>query len=518
MAVEPDAMSRIGDDILQNILSKLPAPSFASAACVSQTWNAVCGRVLSRPLLASALSLNPSLEDAVEEIVEKVLARPMRPMFAILAIEYTVYGLEDAHRLIDEKFHSRIPIITCEASGIIGRDAKTDELREVKFENFDMMSDIDERHRPGILLMVGYLPGLKLEVIPMYRSQGPMINQFITDIRGYVASVSGPTSPDAIIMFGNPTCDMKPVLSKMDCALSADSLLVGNEGGRFKYTSCGNWKSKTSSPSECDAVALVIARDKTNLKAGIGRTEFHLSLTFGTAAIGPTYKAVSVKVRSRNSCTWITGKREGNDQIFDGRQMLDDLDNEVEGVTGSELFVGLIKRRKCSFESEKVKLKTSVAYHHVVDADEQYLYLRGLDIKTGDSFRFHAPDHKLALSSCNDISENFRIWKNMSKINDCPTTTNASLTRGKEVIGAFMFTCCGRGESFFGEPNVDSAPILKNFPGIPLVGMFCCGEIGRGPLISCNPGGQGRKSTDSCLHVYSAVYLVLTYDPAPFMP
>ncbi|GAB2224958.1 hypothetical protein Droror1_Dr00005739 [Drosera rotundifolia] len=84
MAVESDAMSRIDDDILQNIQSKLPAPSFASAAYVSRTWNAVCSCVLSRPLLVSALLLNPSLEDAVEEIVEKVLARPMRPMFAIM--------------------------------------------------------------------------------------------------------------------------------------------------------------------------------------------------------------------------------------------------------------------------------------------------------------------------------------------------------------------------------------------------------------------------------------------------
>lgn len=53
--------AKVNDDILQNILFRLPALSFASAACVSKSWNKVCDRVLSCPKLASALSLNPSL-------------------------------------------------------------------------------------------------------------------------------------------------------------------------------------------------------------------------------------------------------------------------------------------------------------------------------------------------------------------------------------------------------------------------------------------------------------------------
>ena len=52
----------INGDVLQNILERLPAVWFASATCVSKQWNRVCNRILSRPKLASALSLNPSLE------------------------------------------------------------------------------------------------------------------------------------------------------------------------------------------------------------------------------------------------------------------------------------------------------------------------------------------------------------------------------------------------------------------------------------------------------------------------
>lgn len=52
----------INDDLLLNILSRLPAVSFASAACVNKYWNRICNRVLSRPKLATALSFNPSPE------------------------------------------------------------------------------------------------------------------------------------------------------------------------------------------------------------------------------------------------------------------------------------------------------------------------------------------------------------------------------------------------------------------------------------------------------------------------
>lgn len=52
----------IGEDLLQNILSRLPALTFASAACVSRTWSSLCNRVLSRPKLSSAFSLHPNPE------------------------------------------------------------------------------------------------------------------------------------------------------------------------------------------------------------------------------------------------------------------------------------------------------------------------------------------------------------------------------------------------------------------------------------------------------------------------
>ncbi|KAJ0613823.1 putative F-box domain-containing protein [Helianthus annuus] len=82
----PATIDLIGEDLLHNIVARLPATSFASAACVSRSWNLVCERVLSRPKLASACSFNRSYQAAVEEVLDKVLSEPIRPHFAIVSI------------------------------------------------------------------------------------------------------------------------------------------------------------------------------------------------------------------------------------------------------------------------------------------------------------------------------------------------------------------------------------------------------------------------------------------------
>ncbi|KAJ0638341.1 putative FIST, C-domain-containing protein [Helianthus annuus] len=83
----------------------------------------------------------------------------------------------------------------------------------------------------------------------------------------------------------------------------------------------------------------------------------------------------------------------------------------------------------------------------------------------------------------------------------------------REVFGGLLFTCCGRGESFFGQPNIDSSPFLDNFPGVTLGGTFCGGEIGRGDLTPYVKEPQEQKSVRCCLHVYSAVFLIMSYNP-----
>ncbi|KAJ0638343.1 hypothetical protein HanHA300_Chr00c0136g0717101 [Helianthus annuus] len=111
---------------------------------------------------------------AVEEVVNKVLSEPIRPHFAIASIGPS-FDLQEAHQLITTKLGSQVPVITNDPSGIIGRDAISDEFKEIQWEITEEDEDTDvppilpESANRAIMLIVGFLPGLKVTTIPLLK-------------------------------------------------------------------------------------------------------------------------------------------------------------------------------------------------------------------------------------------------------------------------------------------------------------------------------------------------------------
>ncbi|XTZ09601.1 MAG: FIST C-terminal domain-containing protein, partial [cyanobacterium endosymbiont of Rhopalodia yunnanensis] len=56
-----------------------------------------------------------------------------------------------------------------------------------------------------------------------------------------------------------------------------------------------------------------------------------------------------------------------------------------------------------------------------------------------------------------------------------------------------MFSCLGRGEALYNQPNFDSGLFRRYLPQLPLGGFFCNGEIG--------PVGE-----QTFLHGYTSVF------------
>jgi small ligand-binding sensory domain FIST len=46
-------------------------------------------------------------------------------------------------------------------------------------------------------------------------------------------------------------------------------------------------------------------------------------------------------------------------------------------------------------------------------------------------------------------------------------------------VGALLFSCLGRGQQLFGEPDHDSRRLFEHLGRMPLGGFFCNGEIGQ---------------------------------------
>ncbi|KHG03214.1 hypothetical protein F383_27802 [Gossypium arboreum] len=482
--METNGFSLMNEDLLRNILSRLPATSFASAATVSKTWNAACCHILSRPKLSSAISLKPLPLVALQEVFDKVMSEPIRPHFAIASVG-PGFEIKDVLQFMVEKVGSRTPII------VKWIDGNIDEVPV----------------NTGIVLTVGFVPGLKVDVIPLLRQrkapQGSMTDKFVQDIKSYTSSMSGCTSPQAIIMIGDG-----------NYAMSMETIIVGDERGQFVYRSSDVSRNvSTNKKHSPDAVALVFARDR-NKACGIGNIEFHFALSKGVSAIGPRLKAASVRVQDSYTVTWLTARREGQQEILDGQQMLEDIDNEMENnMDCVDLYIGVTRRRNYSVGSDKPRMMTTLALHGIEGGDSEYLYVDGVGIRTGDYFQFYHSDPKTALSSSRSVSSTLRKlkldWDSKSSLSK---STIINAVDKKEAFGGFIFSCLGRGESFFGQLNVDSSPFLDNFPGVPVAGTFCGGEIGRG-CTSLTANGDEGGSARCHLHAYSTVYLVMSYTP-----
>lgn len=78
-----------------------------------------------------------------------------------------------------------------------------------------------------------------------------------------------------------------------------------------------------------------------------------------------------------------------------------------------------------------------------------------------------------------------------------------------ERSAAFMVSCIGRGESYYGTKNVESSEFKKIFPGVELFGFFGDGEIGISMPAKAEPTKEGPFS--NFLHSYSTVFSVLTF-------
>ncbi|KAK9117584.1 hypothetical protein Sjap_016531 [Stephania japonica] len=517
----------LSEDVLQQILSRLPAKSFAFAACVCSSWTRICARILSRPNLLSTLSLNPNSERAVDEAIDRVLAVPIRPHFAI-AFVGKKFNLKIIHCRFRRRLGSGIPIIINKAPGIIGADAFTDEFKEVKWVEGDSENSYNSARNAdrGLVLVVGFVPGLRVRAVPLLNlsSEGSSlvssIDKFVTDIKDFTASVSGCSSPVGIILFADQWFDTKLVLEKLDYAMSKDTAVVGDDGScGFLYSNGADSiitvenehiSSKIQAYPNLGllAVALVFAMEKESSHREI---QFSVALSTGVSPLGPIYKGASVRVvNSRNSldcATWLTARREGSVEEIGGLRIIEDIDHEVEDdVFTDDLYIGVVRRRKCSIGPEKVKWISSIAFTEVNGADEEHLFVKGDGIKTGDQFQFYQPDPNSALSSRNRVLEDFKVLKQ----DGCSKREIVKSVHGNcdtEVFGGLIFSCYGRGESFFGHPNVDSSALTENFPGLPIGGMFCLGEIGRSAV-------SVRGTPINCFfHVYSTVYLLMLYKP-----
>ncbi|KAF7834001.1 F-box/LRR-repeat protein [Senna tora] len=452
-------INRFNDDVIQNILARLPAATFAAAACVSKKWNRISRQILCRPKLVSALSRNPSLINAMSEVLDKVLSKPIRPHFAIAFISEQ-YGLKLAHYLITRKLGRKIPLVIHISHGVMGKDTATNSLREVKWNYFDYSgrhpgeSNAHCNRNEGLVLVVGFVPGLR--DLDAYK--------FVRDIKAYTANASGSESPSAIIMFGDRKSSghMNSVVATMDHAFAKETAIVGDAGGCFMFNSL-NYKITCPAGSYVlDAVALASDPYSELFIAASQERRWGESLVLYRLIAGERMELMVQGV----------GIQPGDSFLFYHR----DMETAHTTLTVAYDNLHMLKGDDSSEEEDEEE-----------DEDE--------DEEDEDEYEYEDEDE--------DEDEEMEEVKD---IND----------KCGRVFGGLIFSCGDRGESYFGEANVDMIPFTENFPKVDIAGSFCKGEIGRGSSsVIRESEGQEQCPAFCSLHARSAVYLAFSYIPPP---
>jgi small ligand-binding sensory domain FIST len=157
------------------------------------------------------------------------------------------------------------------------------------------------------------------------------------------------------------------------------------------------------------------------------------------------------------------------------QELIQELSEEDRQLAQHSLFVGIVR------DEFKQKLEPGdFLVRNLIGVDPRAGAIAiGDRVRPGQRIQFHLRDSRTSAEDLELLMERYQRQASSSP----QRMTDAA---------ALMFSCLGRGEGLYGEPNFDSG-LFRRYCNIPLSGCFCNGEIG--------PVGNG-----TFLHGYTSVF------------
>ncbi|MBD2020319.1 FIST C-terminal domain-containing protein, partial [Leptolyngbya sp. FACHB-36] len=175
-------------------------------------------------------------------------------------------------------------------------------------------------------------------------------------------------------------------------------------------------------------------------------TESERNILLGLEAFVPSTDATS------SSCS--VADRQTPLEVL--RDLIQSLSEEDRMLAQNFLFIGIAQSAfKQTLEPGDFLIRTLLG----VDPNAGAIAI-GDRIRPGQRIQFHLRDAQASAEDLEVLLERYR------------QTDVAS------PAGALMFSCLGRGEGLYGEPNFDSRLFHRYLARVPLSGFFCDGEIG----------------------------------------
>jgi small ligand-binding sensory domain FIST len=383
----------------------------------------------------SALSTRASLESAVKDVVAQAQHQLHAPPDLALLFISSAFASEYSRLMPLLQETLSVPaLIGCSGGGVVGVDA-TGEIQEIE-------------GKAALSLTLTHLPGVTVRSFHLSTEDLPDPDS-PPDAWVNLIGVPPQERPQFILLASPTSPGISELLQGLDYAYP-DSVKVG---GLASVSSISG-----QSGLFCDDQYY---QDGIVGVALSGNIVLETIVAQGCRPIGRPYRVAEAE---RNILTQLEDAASSETGTIATRtplEVLQDLFQELNesdrALAQHSLFVGVAQSAfKQNLEQGDFLIRNLLG----VDPKTGAIAV-GDRIRPGQRVQFHLRDAAASAADLKALLERYR-----------------QQTPASSAIGALMFSCLGRGEGLYQEPNFDSQLFARHLVDVPLSGFFCNGEIG----------------------------------------
>jgi small ligand-binding sensory domain FIST len=382
----------------------------------------------------TALSRLPSLEDAVSEVVQQLLAKgfgaAVRGQADLALVFCSTSYASDLQRLMP-LLRSRLKArhwLGAAGGGVVGTGAGG-SAHEVEQE-------------PALSVMLLRLPGAELQLFGLDTDQLPDLDG---DSRAWIDWVGAdPERADAMVLLVDPTCQaINDLISGLDYAFP-DLAKVGGIAGPH---SASHGSLLLDDRVVTGAVGCLIG----------GSWTIDPVVAQGCRPIGPVFE---IEQAERNVVLQLSRGDQQNTPVNCLQTILQTLNPAERELVRHSLFLGVARNNFSLGGTDDGGESTAFLVRNLIGVDPRNGAVAVAErLRVGQQVQFQLRD---ADASRQELRQLLR-----------------SQARGSEPpLAGLLFACLGRGKGLYGEADGDVRIAQGEFPELPMAGAFCNGEIG----------------------------------------
>lgn len=382
------------------------------------------------PLCLSALAQGASLEAAAGAIAHDLGSKEFsaaHPADLALVFCTTSYA-SDLPRLLPllrSRLHAR-HWIGCAGAGVVATDAAgaSQELEQ----------------QPAMAVTLLRLPGACLQPFALDTGKLPDLDGSAAPWVDWVGA--DPDKGRSMLLFVDPTCQgVNDLISGLDYAFPG----IPKMGGIAGHHSANHGSLFLDDRVLTGAVGCLIG----------GAWRLDPVVAQGCRPIGPVFE---VEQAERNVVLQLSAGELRNTPVACLQTILETLTPTERELVRHSLFLGVAR--------------SSFSLEGADDDDDAFLVrnLIGVDPRNG----------AVAVAERMRVGQHvqFQLRDAASSQQELQQLLEKQKLRGAPPLMALLFACLGRGQGLYGRPDGDVGVARSLFPGLPIAGAFCNGEIG----------------------------------------